>query len=85
MLKDAASLVEGVERFRGEALPRHRLFRKGPIMRKFRLLFVSVLLALPVLGAGAAPAHACTSEITPDGCEVVNRVCRKFFGADCVK
>ena len=53
-------------------------------MRKLRLLFVSVLLALPVVGVGAAPAHACTSEIEPDPCSVVNSVCRKYFGGSCL-
>ena len=53
-------------------------------MRKLRLLFVSVLLALPVVGTAAAPAHACTSQFEPDGCEVVNRVCRKLFGGNCL-
>lgn len=53
-------------------------------MKKMRLLLISVLLALPVVGAGTTPAHACTSQIEPDGCEVVNRACRKFFGANCL-
>ena len=52
-------------------------------MRKLRLLFVGVLLALPIVGT-ATPAHACTSQIEPDGCEVVNRVCRKLFGGNCL-
>ena len=53
-------------------------------MRKVRLLLLSVLLAVPVIGASASPAHACTSQIEPDGCEVVNRVCLKVFGARCL-
>lgn len=53
-------------------------------MRKLRLLFVSVALALPIVGAGATPAHACTSQIEPDGCAVVNSVCRRLFGANCL-
>lgn len=53
-------------------------------MRKLRLLLVSVALALPVVGAGAAPAHACTSQLDPDPCDVVNRVCQKYFGGNCL-
>lgn len=59
-------------------------FRKGPAMRKFRLLLISVLLAFPVVGAGAAPAQACTSQFEPDGCAVVNAACRRFFGGNCL-
>ena len=53
-------------------------------MKKLRLLFVSVLLALPVVGVGAAPAHACTSQLDPDPCSVVNSVCIKLFGGRCL-
>ena len=53
-------------------------------MRKSRLLLISILLALPVVGIGAAPAHACTSQIEPDGCALINRVCQKLFHADCL-
>lgn len=53
-------------------------------MRKLRVLIVAVLLALPIAATSATPAHACTSQIEPDGCEVVNRACRKFFGANCL-
>ena len=53
-------------------------------MRKLRLLVVSVLLALPVAGVSAAPAHACTSQVEPDGCTVVNNACRKVFGYRCL-
>lgn len=53
-------------------------------MKKTRLLLISVLLALPVVGAGAAPAHACTSQFEPDGCAVINSACRKFFGGNCL-
>jgi hypothetical protein len=53
-------------------------------MKKAHLLLISVVLALPVIGAGAAPAHACTSQIEPDGCAVVNAACRKLFGASCL-
>jgi hypothetical protein len=53
-------------------------------MRKLRLLLVAVLLALPMAGGAASPAHACTSQIEPDGCELVNKACRKFFGANCL-
>lgn len=53
-------------------------------MRKLRLLLISVLLALPVVGTAAAPAHACTSQIEPDGCALINRACQKLFGADCL-
>lgn len=52
-------------------------------MRKLRLLLLSVLVALP-LGLVAGPAHACTSQIEPDGCEVVNRVCRRLGGGNCL-
>lgn len=58
--------------------------RKGSKMKKARLLLISVLLALPVVGAGTSPAHACTSQIEPDGCAVVNSVCRKLFGGNCL-
>lgn len=51
---------------------------------KLRLLFLSTLLAFPILGAGVSPAHACTSPIEPDGCEVVNRICRKLGGGNCL-
>lgn len=53
-------------------------------MKRMRLLLIGALLALPVVGAGTAPAHACTSQIEPDGCAVVNHVCWKLFKADCV-
>lgn len=53
-------------------------------MKRSRLLLISVLLALPVVGAGTAPAHACTSQIEPDGCAVINRACQKLFGATCL-
>ncbi len=53
-------------------------------MRKLRLLLISVLLALPVVGAASAPAHACTSQIEPNGCDVINRVCLKVFGYTCL-
>lgn len=53
-------------------------------MKKTRLLLISVLLAIPVVGTAAAPAHACTSQIEPDGCEAVNRACKKLFGANCL-
>lgn len=53
-------------------------------MKKTRLLLISILLALPVVGAGAAPAHACTSQFEPDGCAVINSACRKFFGGNCL-
>jgi hypothetical protein len=52
-------------------------------MRKLRLLILSVLVASPIALA-ASPAHACTSQIEPDGCEVVNRVCRKLGGGNCL-
>lgn len=52
-------------------------------MRKLRLLFLSVLVASPI-ALGASPAHACNSPIEPDGCEVVNRVCRRLGGANCL-
>jgi hypothetical protein len=53
-------------------------------MRKLRLLLVTVLLALPITAGAASPAHACTSQIEPDGCALVNSVCRKFFGGNCL-
>jgi hypothetical protein len=53
-------------------------------MRKLRLLLISVVLAVPVIGTAAAPAGACTSQFDPDGCEIVNRVCRKVSGANCL-
>ena len=53
-------------------------------MRKLRLLVLSVLLAVPVVGSVATPAHACTSTVEPDGCEVVNRVCEKAFKVRCL-
>jgi hypothetical protein len=52
-------------------------------MRKLRLLLLSVLIALP-LGALAAPAHACTSQFEPDGCAVINRVCQRLGGSNCL-
>ncbi|HEY7875998.1 MAG TPA: hypothetical protein VIG64_12845 [Actinomycetota bacterium] len=51
-------------------------------MRRLRLLVLGALLAMPVIGA--APAHACTSQIEPDGCEIVNRVCEKVAGGRCL-
>ena len=51
---------------------------------RLRLVLVAVLLALPIAGAGATPAHACTSQFEPDGCAVVNSVCRRLFGASCL-
>jgi hypothetical protein len=53
-------------------------------MKKLRVLLVGVLLALPITVTSAAPAHACTSQIEPDGCELVNRACRKLFGGNCL-
>ena len=53
-------------------------------MRKLRVLIVGVLLALPMAVTSATPAHACTSQIEPDGCAVVNSVCRKLFGGNCL-
>ncbi|HWL66069.1 MAG TPA: hypothetical protein VNP73_08860 [Actinomycetota bacterium] len=53
-------------------------------MRKLRLLALSVLIALPIVGGVAAPAHACTSTVEPDGCEVINRVCEKAFKVRCL-
>jgi hypothetical protein len=44
-------------------------------MRKVRLLVLSVMLAVPLTMTAAAPAHACTSNIEPDGCAVINRIC----------
>ena len=48
------------------------------------MLVVAVLLALPLGVFGASPAHACTSQFEPDGCEVVNRVCRRLGGGNCL-
>jgi hypothetical protein len=53
-------------------------------MRRLRALLAGALLALPLVGALGAPAQACTSPIEPDGCAVINRVCRKLAGADCL-
>jgi hypothetical protein len=53
-------------------------------MRKLRLLFISALMAVPVVGTLGSPARACTSPIEPDGCAVVNRVCRRLVGGDCL-
>ena len=53
-------------------------------MSKFRLVLLSVLIAFPIVGSVATPAHACTSTVEPDGCEVVNRVCEKAFKARCL-
>lgn len=53
-------------------------------MRKLRLLILSILLALPLGATFAAPAQACTSNIEPDGCAIVNRVCRRLGGANCL-
>ncbi|MDQ3957686.1 MAG: hypothetical protein M3273_05120 [Actinomycetota bacterium] len=53
-------------------------------MTKLRLLFISVLLAVPLGVATAAPANACTSNLDPDPCDVINRVCRRVVGASCV-
>jgi hypothetical protein len=53
-------------------------------MRKLKLLFVSALMAVPMVGALGSPAHACTSPFEPDGCAVINRVCQKLFGASCL-
>jgi hypothetical protein len=44
-------------------------------MRKLRLLLLSVLLAVPLTMTVATPAQACTSNIDPDGCAVINRIC----------
>lgn len=52
-------------------------------MRKLRLLVLSILLALP-LGALTPAAHACTSQFDPDGCAVVNRVCQRLGGSNCL-
>jgi hypothetical protein len=53
-------------------------------MKKMRLLVLSTLLAVPIMTVGASPAHACTSQIEPDGCEVVNQVCLKVFKVRCL-
>ena len=51
-------------------------------MRKLRLLIVSVLLAVPVLGVSAGPAHACADTTDLDGCAKVNYICQKVFKTD---
>jgi hypothetical protein len=53
-------------------------------MRKLRVLVAGVLLALPLAATSAAPAQACTSQIEPDGCALVNRACEKLFGGTCL-
>lgn len=51
-------------------------------MRKLRILVVAVVMAVPVAGAAATPAHACMGEI----CEAINLVCEKVTkGHPCVK
>jgi hypothetical protein len=52
-------------------------------MRKLRLLFLSVLIASPIALA-ASPAQACTSQIQPNACDVINRVCQKLAGGNCL-
>ena len=51
---------------------------------KLRLLLLSALLAVPLVGTTAAPANACVSTIEPDGCAVVNSVCRRAFKVNCL-
>ena len=53
-------------------------------MKKVRLLIVSVLLALPVVGASASPAHACQDATDLNGCDKVNYACQKLFKVNCV-
>ena len=57
--------------------------KEGRKMRRIRLLLLGVLLALPIVGT-ATTAHACTSQFDPDGCEVVNRVCQRLGGKNCL-
>lgn len=53
-------------------------------MKRLRLMILSVLLAFPVVGVMASPASACTSQFEPNGCDIVNRVCQRYFGASCL-
>ncbi|MDQ3957137.1 MAG: hypothetical protein M3273_02325 [Actinomycetota bacterium] len=50
-------------------------------MRKLRVLLVGAMLGIS-MGAVAAPAHACMSEV----CDAVNHVCSRTItkGYDCV-
>jgi hypothetical protein len=50
-------------------------------MRKLKVLVVAVVMAVPIAGMTATPAHACVG--LP--CDVINFVCAKAFkGAQCV-
>jgi hypothetical protein len=53
-------------------------------MRKIRLLALSAFLAIPIVGGLSGPAHACTSTIEPDVCEIINRVCERVAGGRCL-
>lgn len=50
-------------------------------MRKLRVFVVAVMMAVPLAGMTATPAHACLGEV----CDAINFVCAKAFkGAQCV-
>ena len=53
-------------------------------MKKVRIVIISVLLALPVVGASATPAHACNDATDLNGCDRINAVCQKVAKANCV-
>jgi hypothetical protein len=53
-------------------------------MRKLRLLVVGALLAFPIVGTVASPAHACVDNTDLKVCGTVNYVCQKLKGRDCV-
>ena len=53
----------------------------GGAMERARVLVVAVVMAVPILGMAATPAHACMGEV----CDAINFVCAKAFkGAHCV-
>lgn len=53
-------------------------------LRKIRMLFLSILMAVPMLANFSAPAHACTGTTDPNACDVINRACQKVFKGNCV-
>ncbi len=46
-------------------------------MRKVRVWVVAVVLAFPIAGMSAAPAHACTGNKV---CDTINWVCDQVAG-----
>ena len=78
--------AEGIRAEKGEAcvVNTRSHIEKGPVMRRLRLLLLSILLAVPIVGTTGAPANACTSQLEPDGCEVINRVCERLMGGRCL-